>query len=101
MSTPTPPPAIPPPAEWPSPDNPTPPLPALPSPTGSMAGWSFLTWLRKNKGAVKQTVSIAGGLAVAWVLKFDPEGIGIGALAKIGLQLALDAVDFWLTADPQ
>ena len=74
--------------------------PNVPSPTGSMAGYSLLTWLRKNKGAVKQTVSIAGGLAVAWALKFDPTGIGVGALAKVLLQLALDAVDYFLTMNP-
>jgi hypothetical protein len=65
-----------------------------------MAGYSFLEWLRKNKSALKQTISIAGGFIVAWAMKFDPQGIGVGALAKIALQLIVDAVDYWLTDNP-
>jgi hypothetical protein len=75
--------------------------PVTPSPPNSMAGWSFLTWLRKDKESIKQTVSIAGGLLVGYLSGLNWASAGaLAAGAKMLLKLALDALDYYLTDNP-
>jgi len=78
------------------------PFPPDVSPAGSVKGYSFRVWLEKNKGKLKQLVSISAGVVVAFtpLIKNTTLSIAAGAAAKLLLDLALDALDFWLTAVP-
>jgi hypothetical protein len=72
------------------------------SPPGSSEGYSFAIWLARNKGSLKQAVSIGLGLVTAFLpqIKDTTVSIAAGALVKIVSQLALDWIDFRLSAVP-
>ena len=74
-----------------------------PSPSGSMAGWSFKGWLTRNKGDLKLLVSAAAGLATAWVSQHlaGDWAAFIGTVVGVASKMALDAVDYALTNNPQ
>ncbi len=76
------------------------PLPPVVSPPGSSEGYSFKVWLAKNKGKLKQLISISGGVLVAFtpLIKDTQLSIAAGAAVKVLLDLALDWIDFRFSA---
>jgi hypothetical protein len=64
----------------------------------SMAGYSWRTWLSRNKDQLKLLIAAMGGVATAWI-----SGHLLGAWAAlagtgaaVATRMLLDAVDYWL-----
>jgi hypothetical protein len=77
--------------------------PAIPSTSGSWVGWSFLTWLAKNKGELKTLASIAVGLGSAWIsvhLAGD-WAVLVGGAFGLAVKFGLDWLDYGLTDSPK
>ena len=76
--------------------------PAVPSPPGSMAGFSFLTLLRKNKDKVKLLVAAVGGYLSTLVTQIKDPNLSALVATAIGVvvYIAASAVDYWLTDGP-
>lgn len=77
------------------------------SPSGSMAGWSWKTWLKKQAPDLKKLVSYIGaGIGAALSLVTLPEWAAPWAAPALALvvgfitRLGLDALDYWLTENP-
>lgn len=74
-----------------------------PSPAGSFAGWSFRTWLAKNKGTVKIVVAAVGAYVASLagaITNPDLNAIASGVVG-LGIKFGLDALDYWLSEVPQ
>lgn len=77
--------------------------PAVPSTSGSWTGWSFMTWLAKNKGELKTLASIATGLGSAWISAHlaGDAAVLIGGIFGFATKFALDWLDYGLTNNPK
>lgn len=69
----------------------------------SFTGYSFATWIRKNKESIKLLVAALVGVGTyyAGLVQAEPWHTLAGVAAGVVLKLALDAVDYWLTDNPQ
>ena len=76
--------------------------PVAPSPPASFKGWLFGVWLRKNKEKLKNIITLAGGLATAWIGVHLIGNLGLLVGGAVGLvaSFVLDAIDFFFTKDP-
>lgn len=82
-----------------SPLTPGPAKPPVASPSGSLAGWSFRTWLTKQKSILKTIAAGAVGFVTFKVgLIHDPNlnAAAAGAAALLGRFVA-DFIDYWLS----
>ena len=77
------------------------PPPAL-SPSGSMAGWNFLTLLKANKDKLKILVSAIGTYVTAQIGFIQDPNLNALASTAIGVlvYIGLCAVDYWLSDVP-
>jgi len=78
------------------------PFPPEVSPAGSVKGYSLRVWLEKNKGYIKALVSVGFAAVTAMLPQIKNVNLSIAAASAVGIvsKLALDALDFWLTAVP-
>ncbi len=69
------------------------------SPPGSFEGYSLRVWLSRNKGYLKALVSVAFGIVTTFLPQIKDTNLSIaaGSAVSLGLKLALDALDFWLS----
>lgn len=77
--------------------------PPVVSPSGSLEGWSWREWLRRNKSEVKSLVAAIGAAASAWAatLVLPPWAAPLVAvIVGVVSRLGLDAVDYWLSDVP-
>ena len=66
------------------------------SKAGSMKGWRFIEWLKRNKSSLKLLISGASGLATAFVANLSPVWkIAAGTLVVAVTKIALDTLDFY------
>jgi len=66
------------------------------SKVGSINGWRFIEWLKKNKDSLKMLVSAASGLATAFAANLSPVWkIAAGTLVIAVTKIALDTLDFY------
>ena len=66
------------------------------SKAGSMKGWNFIEWLKKNKSSLKMIVEAASGIATAFVANLPPVWkIAAGTLVVAVVKIALDTLDFY------
>ena len=82
------------------------PAPDPVSPRLSFKGWLFSVWLAKNAGFVKATVTTASGLTGGLALT-DLPTLKLAALVWAGVaitvatRIVVDAVQYFLTENPQ
>ena len=71
--------------------------------SGSMAGYSFWTWLAKNKQTLKDGLAILFGIATAYAGMISSPVWNTAAAGLVGVlsKLAFDAIDYFLTEQPQ
>jgi hypothetical protein len=69
------------------------------SPSGSLKGYKFKVWLKKNKETIKMLVSGAVGIGVFFLPQL-PDVATSAAAASVATgvtKLAADTVDFWIS----
>ena len=72
------------------------------SPSRSTAGWSWRTWLSRQKSVAKTILS----LFFAYLTSLIPTGLdpnlqnGLAILSAFAARAALDYLDFWLSEVP-
>ena len=69
------------------------------SKAGSMSGWSFWTWLKRNKDTVKAILVICVSVGTYYAVPTLPQGVVIAGAGFSGLvtKLVVDSIDFWIT----
>lgn len=69
------------------------------SKSGSMKGWRFKEWLKRNKESLKMLITGTIGLGVFFATKYLPieASAGISGVSAIVSKLGLDALDFYLS----
>lgn len=68
------------------------------SAAGSMKGWQFLVWLRRNKDNLKLLAASLGGIATTYLGQLPaPWNVVIGGIAVVLGKLVLDGIEFFLT----
>ena len=68
------------------------------SESGSMEGWSFFTWVSKNRGTLRNLAAVVLGLLVSLGTDLSATGkTGVGTLVTLGAKLALDSLDYWFS----
>ena len=72
-------------------------------PKYSLAGYSFWTWASKQKEEIKLLAAALCGVGTyyAGLVTVEPWHTLAGVAAGVMLKLVLDAVDFWLSDNPQ
>ncbi len=75
------------------------PTPPIVSPPGSLAGYSFKTFLIKNKDKLKLMISALGAFGIAQIGLIQNPGLNtmLSTLAGAVLYLLTSAIDYWLT----
>ena len=74
-----------------------------PSPSGSMAGWSFIGWLKKNKGVVKGVAAAVLAVLANYAGLIKDPALNAAVSGAVGLlvKFGLDVLDYWLSESPQ
>lgn len=73
------------------------------SPPGSLAGWNWRTWLKKNKGAIKLIVAagVAYVVAVSGAVANPELNAMLTGVVGLAGKLGLDVLDYWINEVPQ
>jgi hypothetical protein len=73
-------------------------------PQFSMQGWSFKKWFAKNLSPLKTIVSLAAGIAGAYlstlVISKDLAAL-LALVLSLGSRFCLDYIDFYFTEEPK
>jgi hypothetical protein len=77
----------------------TPTPPPVPSPPGSMAGWSIVILLRKNKDKIKLLVSAVGAYISTLVTGIKDPALNTLVATAVGVLVYIGAaaIDYWLS----
>ena len=73
--------------------------PGTPSPVGSLDGYKFETWFRKNKEDLKLIVTAIAAVGTYFLSSIQPPALNtaISGVAAAVVKFLLDGIDFWLT----
>ena len=69
------------------------------SKSGSMVGWNFWTWLKRNKDTIKAILVICVSVGTYYATPNLPQGVIIAGAGFSGLatKLVVDTIDFWIS----
>ena len=74
----------------------------VPSPANSMAGYSFITFIKRNKDKIKLLLSALGTYLTAQItgIANQPLNVLVSTVVGVVIYCATAAVDFYLTDNP-
>lgn len=69
------------------------------SKSGSMKGYKFKEWLKRNKETVKALIVAGVGVSVFFLPQIESPAVsaGAGSIAAIITKLVADSFDFWVS----